>query len=120
MAEDLGHQVAFSTRVRNVSIRYPHQLALAYSGDTEQALADDPETVAATVAAWEREEGWEPRDWSALGRTEESHSGVDPGPPRTAVSRPGEQFSTSLPTPSLRAGWHSRHPTIWFGSAGTT
>jgi hypothetical protein len=80
MAEDLDHQVAFSARFRNVSTRYPRRVAEAYGGDTEQAMADNPETVAETVAAWEVEQGKEPTDWAAIGRSE-GHDGTDPGPP---------------------------------------
>jgi hypothetical protein len=60
----------WSTRFRKISTRYPRRVAEAYAGDLERALADDDETVAATVAAWERAQGIEPRDWPAIGREE--------------------------------------------------
>jgi hypothetical protein len=71
-------QVQFSTRFRQVSNRYPLQVTYAYDGDAARALADDPNTVAARVADWERAQGLEPRDWPAIGRAE-GHVGLDPG-----------------------------------------
>jgi hypothetical protein len=63
-------RVAYSTRFRKVSTRYPRRVAEAYDGDIERALADDDETVAAAVADWERRQGIEPRDWPAIGAEE--------------------------------------------------
>ena len=73
------HVAAFVNRFRHVSTNYPHLVSGAYRGDIALALADEPAAVAARVAAWERRQGLEPRDWSVWGRTEEGHSGVDPG-----------------------------------------
>jgi hypothetical protein len=60
----------FSERFRKVSNRYPRRVAEAYEGDTERALADTDEQVAATVTAWERAQGMEPREWTARGKSE--------------------------------------------------
>jgi hypothetical protein len=62
--------VAHSARFRKVSNRYPHMVAMAYGRDLERAARDTDEQVAATVAAWEREQGFEPRDWVAIGADE--------------------------------------------------
>jgi hypothetical protein len=45
-----------------VANRYPRRIAEAYDGDITRALADDDETVAATVADWERRHGLVVRD----------------------------------------------------------
>jgi hypothetical protein len=58
---------------------YPRIVCFAYDRDIEAAMADDPATVAARVAAYEMAQGWEPRDWRALGLSE-GHDGYDPGP----------------------------------------
>jgi hypothetical protein len=63
-------RVAHAIRFRKVSNRYSRRVAEAYAGDVERAMADDDETVAATVAAWERDQGITPRDWPAIGREE--------------------------------------------------
>ena len=67
---DLTVALAHSTRFRRVSNRYPLRVNEAYGFDRARALADSDEQVAATVAAWERAEGLEPRDWTAIGRDE--------------------------------------------------
>jgi hypothetical protein len=59
-----------SARFRKVSNRYPHMVALAYDRDLDHAAAEGDEQVAVKVAAWERSQGWEPRDWPAIGRAE--------------------------------------------------
>ena len=57
-----------SWRFRNLGgMTYPHTVARAYDGDIERALADSDEAVAARVLAWEREQGFEPANWAALG-----------------------------------------------------
>jgi hypothetical protein len=61
---------AHSRRFRKVSHRYPLRVTEAYSGDLERAAADSDEQVAATVAAWERAQGLESRDWVAIGAEE--------------------------------------------------
>lgn len=71
--------VEFVTRFQKVSTDYPHRVAQAYGGDDARALGDDPETVARTVAEWERSQGLEPTDWGAVGRGE-GQAGVDEGP----------------------------------------
>ena len=50
--------------------RYALRVHEAHGGDEARALADDDETVAATVAAWERANGLEVRDWVAIGKEE--------------------------------------------------
>jgi hypothetical protein len=62
--------VAHAKRFRQVADRYPRRVAEAYGGDFERAAADDDETVAATVAAWEKTHGLPVFDWSAIGATE--------------------------------------------------
>jgi hypothetical protein len=69
MQSDL-EAIAHSQRFRKVSTRYPLCVTEAYGGDTARAAADSDEQVAVTVAAWEREQGLEPRDWQAIGREE--------------------------------------------------
>ena len=59
-----------SERFRRMSDRYPRRVAEAYDGDLERAAADSDSEVAATVAAWERAHGIEPRDWLAVGVAE--------------------------------------------------
>ena len=59
-----------SLRFRRVSNRYPRRVAEAYERDLDRALADSDEQVAATVAAWERGQGLEQRDWRAIGAEE--------------------------------------------------
>ena len=58
-------------RFRRVSSLYPNLVTQAYGGDQRRAMADSDEQVAARVAAWEREQGHEPRDWAAWGDEEE-------------------------------------------------
>lgn len=65
-----GTAVGHSERFRRVSNGYPNAVALAYGRDLERAAGDSDERVAATVAAWEREQGLEPRDWQAIGADE--------------------------------------------------
>jgi hypothetical protein len=62
--------IRHSQRFRKVSNRYPHMVARAYGRDIEAAAGDSDEQVAARVAAWERAQGWEPRDWQAIGADE--------------------------------------------------
>jgi len=70
----------YSDRFRRVSNRYPRRVAEAYAGDLDRALVDSDEQVAATVAAWERDQGLDPRDWPAYGRWErEEEGGEDHG-----------------------------------------
>jgi hypothetical protein len=59
-----------SIRFRKVNTRYPNIVAMAYGRDLEAAAAASDEEVAATVAAWERAQGLEPRDWQAVGADE--------------------------------------------------
>jgi hypothetical protein len=59
-----------SRRFRKVSTRYPRRVADAYDCDLERAAADSDEAVAANVAAWERRQGIEVRDWAAIGAFE--------------------------------------------------
>ena len=68
MTDDLAHR--HSERFRRVSHRYPRCVAEAYDGDLARAANDTDEEVAATVAAWERAHGLQPRDWYAIGREE--------------------------------------------------
>jgi hypothetical protein len=46
----------FAARFRQVSKRFPDVVARAYDNDIAQALAATAEQVAATVAAWWREQ----------------------------------------------------------------
>jgi len=70
--------IAHTNRFRRVSTRYPRRVAETYELDIAAAAADDDETVAARVAAWERAQGLEPRDWSAIGRVErDERNGAD-------------------------------------------
>jgi hypothetical protein len=62
--------VAHSVRFRRVSNRYPHMVAMAYDRDLAAAAADGDEQVAGRVAAYERAQEWEPRDWYAIGAEE--------------------------------------------------
>jgi hypothetical protein len=48
-------------------MRYPRQVAQAYDGDLERAMADSDEQVAAVVAAWEKQQKLPVRDWRAIG-----------------------------------------------------
>ena len=64
-------QRAYTDRFRKVSTLHPRLVTEAYGGDTAQAMADDDQTVAARVAAWEMGQGRTPRDWEAWGRDEE-------------------------------------------------
>jgi len=59
-----------SERFRKVSNRYPLRVAEAYKGDLSRALSASNEEVAATVAAWERRQGLDVRDWTAMGKQE--------------------------------------------------
>ena len=61
---------AHSERFRKVSTRYPHLVSEAYDGDLAAVAGDDDETVAARVVEWERSQGLEPRDWTAVGEEE--------------------------------------------------
>jgi hypothetical protein len=70
---------AHVVRFARVSSHYPARVAEVYDGDLPRAMADEPETVAAKVAAWEHGHGLEPQDWPAIGRAEGA-DGVDPGP----------------------------------------
>lgn len=80
--------VKFSNRFGNVSTKYPNMVAGAYGRfDLARALANDPYTVAAKVARWERAQGHEPRDWAAIGR-QEGHAGIDRG---AGVNRPPDR-----------------------------
>jgi hypothetical protein len=63
-------QIAFSTRFRMVSTRFPRRVSEAYDGDLARAMADGDRQVAGTVAAWERRQGLAVRDWRRIGRTE--------------------------------------------------
>jgi hypothetical protein len=45
MADKINH----NNRFRRVANRYPRRVAEAYNGDLARAMADDDETVAATV-----------------------------------------------------------------------
>jgi hypothetical protein len=67
---DTDLAVRHSDRFRRVSTKYPSMVARAYDGDITAAEADSDGDVAARVAAWERAQGWEPRDWYAIGRGE--------------------------------------------------
>jgi hypothetical protein len=69
---DLGWM--HSMRFRKVSNLYPRMVAFAYDRDIARAFMDSDEQVAATVAAWERAQGWEPRDWVAIGWYDEGRS----------------------------------------------
>ena len=64
-----------SCRFREVSSLYPHLVAMAYDLDIAAADAASDEEVAARVAAYERAQGWEPRDWQAIGRDERADGG---------------------------------------------
>jgi hypothetical protein len=68
--------IQHSLRWRAVSNRYPLRVAEAYGGDIARALAESDEEVAATVAAWERAQGLEPRDWRARGAEEGREGGA--------------------------------------------
>ena len=70
MADDYEIGLAQTNRFRQVANRYARRVHEAYGGDEARALADDDETVAATVAAWERANGLEVRDWVAIGKEE--------------------------------------------------
>jgi hypothetical protein len=65
-----GESERHSERFRKVSNRYPRRVAEVYDGDLGRAMADSDEQVAATVAAWEKSQGFVVRDWPALGRSE--------------------------------------------------
>ena len=56
-----------SLRFRQVSNGYPHVVAEAYGGDITAAALETDEAVAQRVADWERSQGIEPRDWTAIG-----------------------------------------------------
>ena len=61
---------AHSERFRRVSTRYPRRVAEAYGLDLARAMAASDEEVAATVAAWERDNGLPVTDWPAIGQYE--------------------------------------------------
>ena len=62
--------VEHTERFRKVANRYARRVWEAYEGDVDAAMGDSDEQVAATVAAWEREQGLPVRDWYAIGREE--------------------------------------------------
>jgi hypothetical protein len=70
--------VRHSVRFRQVSNRYPCRVTEAYGADIQRAAGDSDEQVAATVAAWERAQGLEPRDWAAIGAKERDELDVPP------------------------------------------
>jgi len=77
-APDLGAregEAQHTLRFRKVATGYPRAVALAYGRDLARAAADTDEQVAAAVAAWERAEGIEPRDWPAIGVEERDEAG---------------------------------------------
>jgi hypothetical protein len=78
--------VAHNERFRQVADRYPRRVAQACGGDFERAAADSDEAVAATVAAWERDNGLPMRDWPAIGAEErgEARRHSHARPPRSA------------------------------------
>jgi hypothetical protein len=67
--------VSHSERFRRISTRYPRRVAEAYAGDIARAAADSDEQVAATVANWERAQGFGPVDWQAIGAEERDDDG---------------------------------------------
>lgn len=71
-------QLRHSIRFRTVSTRYPRRVAEAYDRDIDRAAADTDEQVAQTVAAWERANGVEPRDWHAIGAAERGEEPARP------------------------------------------
>ena len=77
--------VAHSKRFRKVSTLYPRLVAFAYGRDLERAAADSDQQVAATVGAWERAQGREPRDWRAIGRQERDEAVRATLPPEPAA-----------------------------------
>ena len=60
----------FSDRFGRVAARYPRRVAEAYDLDLDRAMKDSDETVAATVAEWERRHGVPARDWRGAGALE--------------------------------------------------
>jgi hypothetical protein len=70
IADGPQNAIAHSNRFRRVSNRYPHMVALAYDLDIVAAARDTDEQVAERVAAYERAQGWTPRNWKAIGRSE--------------------------------------------------
>jgi hypothetical protein len=72
---DRRQAIQHSQRFRAVSNRYPRRVAEAYGGDIARAMSESDEEVAATVAAWERARGIEPRDWRAIGAKERREGG---------------------------------------------
>jgi hypothetical protein len=62
--------VAHSMRFRQVSNRYPHQVAMAYGGDLARAANDSDDLVAETVAGWELDHDPPVMDWPAIGAAE--------------------------------------------------
>ena len=72
-----GMRLAHSLRFRRVSTRYPLRVTEAFGGDIALAMSLNDVEVEDVVAAWEREQGWTPTDWHAVGaeeRDEESPS----------------------------------------------
>lgn len=69
-----GLGLAHSLRFRRVSTRYPHMVTLAFDHNLAWAMASTDDEVAATVADYERTQGWEPRDWQAIGAEERDDS----------------------------------------------
>ncbi len=69
--------VRHTERFQRVAGRYPTQVAAAYDGYLDRAMADSDERVAATVAEYERRQGLIPLDWSAIGV--EERLGLDQG-----------------------------------------
>ena len=63
----------FNSRFGKVANRYPRRVAEAYDLDFDRAMEDSDETVAATVADWERRHDLPVRDWRAIGRDLNRH-----------------------------------------------
>jgi hypothetical protein len=68
---------AHLARFRAVSNKYPRMVAYAYGGDIATAAAASDEEVAEAVAAWERSQGLEPRDWYRIGAEDEGRAEDD-------------------------------------------
>jgi hypothetical protein len=70
--DDLRHPLAdtHGDRFRHVSNRFPTMVAVAYEQDMETASRASDEQVAQRVAQFEREQGWDPADWVAIGHQE--------------------------------------------------
>jgi len=74
MADELSGRdllgAGHSLRFRKMSTGYPHRVSEAYEGYIDRAAYDSDEQVAATVAAWEKANDEEVRDWVAIGESE--------------------------------------------------